>query len=96
MNKFILSSIFALGTMSAGFSAEMPAYVQVQIQNIDQQVSELQTQKKQYESQLQSLATQKSPEVSFKKDQLQSMLNRTNTQISTLQKEKTKLQKDYE
>ncbi len=88
MKSYILAALLCLST-EAFTDGNLPSYVQVQVDNINMQISQLKTQRDQMMHELQA-----SDASSIEHQQLQAQIDRLNNQISMLEKQVDALKKD--
>jgi hypothetical protein len=94
MYTLMLAGCLILGSMSLYSADALPGYIQVEVDNLTQQIAELKIQRDQTTTQLNAIpADNTDPNISFTKEQLQTQLNRLNSQISYLENQKQILQK---
>jgi outer membrane murein-binding lipoprotein Lpp len=93
MYKILLAGCCLLGSISVCVADSLPPYVQVEVDNINLQINQLKAQSAQLTKELQATSNANSdPNASFNKEQIQSQLDRINTQITYLEKQRDALQ----
>ena len=94
MKIIILATALFLATCGTSFADDLPPYVQVQVNNLNQEISQLQAQRDALVKQKESLqGSENDQNVSIAKEQLQAQIDRLNSQIQFVQQQIESLQK---
>ncbi len=94
MYKIFILFCLALGPGAVCYANTVPPYVQAQVDNLNQEITQLKGQRDQLTAQMQAIQDNSdNPNASFQKQGLQAQIDRLNSQIDMVQRQVEALQK---
>lgn len=91
MKKYFIFAILAVGTIATVDA--VPPYVQVQVDNLDQQIAQLKSQRDDMQARMKSMQQDTNVNRSFAQQETQTQIDNINKHIEQLERQKTALLK---